>query len=109
MIRQHIDSYWKIYDDVAILINQITILIGLISFFNQQKIRFYIYLGPAENYIWTTTVGDDERFMFLQKQAGILDFTKFNMLDLTNHQVHPNEDGMKLIADYFINLLGESV
>lgn len=108
-IQKYLDSYWKIYDDYQILVNLVISLIGLTNFLSAQQIKYFLYLGPCENQIWEKNIGNEELFLFLQSQAGVIDLTKFNMLGLTGKQTHPDEQGMQVIADYFFNLLCEQV
>lgn len=106
--RQYADLYWRLYADKHILIKLMTGLIGLISFFNQEKIKYQIFLGPSENSLFNV-VGDDFRLGHLKSDPNVLDLEKFYMLGLTkNPKKHPDKQGMNLIADYFcgrINLL----
>ena len=109
--RQYANLYWRLYADKHILIKLITGLIGLISFFNQEKIKYQIFLGPSENDLFDVVI-NDFRLHYLKCNPYILDLEKFYMLGLTKTpKQHPDQQGMKLIADYFcdrVNLLCES-
>jgi len=80
-------------------------LIGLVSFFKSNNIRYVIYAGPADFKNQLTI--DDPFYQYLTNDPNVLDFLKFDMLGLTGQQRHPDRDGMQRIADYFINLLDE--
>ena len=105
--KKYSDYYWRLHNDHHILVNLITDLIGLISYFKQNDIQYLLYLGPDENNIYVDNVKDDVRFKFLNSELGVLDLAGFNMLALTGEQTHPTADGMRVIADYFFNLLCE--
>ena len=105
--KKYSDYYWRLHNDHHILVNLITDLIGLISYFKQNDIQYLLYLGPDENNIYVDNVKDDVRFKFLNSELGVLDLAGFNMLALTGEQTHPTTDGMRVIADYFFNLLCE--
>ena len=81
-------------------------LIGLICFFKIHNIDYKIFAGPK-------TPDADEQIMnqlafyqYLKIDPDVLDLVSFNMLDLTGTQGHPDQEGMRKIADYFINLFG---
>lgn len=79
-------------------------LIGLISFFKLNNIRYCIYAGPE---MGTVSIRDNNFYSCIASDPNVLNFRKFNMLALTGQQKHPDVEGMKVIADYFIKLLGE--
>jgi hypothetical protein len=84
-------------------------LLGLVSFFNVYNIDYRIFVGPqAVNYD-LQALDKDVFYQTLNNNPGILNLETFNMLSLTGAQKHPDEQGMKKIANHFINLLGEPV
>jgi hypothetical protein len=99
--RQYADFYWRLHADRHILINLLTSLIGLISFFNQENIKYQIFLGPREGDLFKV-IADDLRLEFLKQDINVLDLEKFYMLGLTKTpKQHPNIEGMQKISDYF--------
>jgi hypothetical protein len=80
-------------------------LVGLTAFFKSNCIQYLIYAGPEQFKNQLTT--DDPFYQFLSSDPGVLDLENFNMLALTGKQNHPDRDGMKQIADYFVNRLVE--
>ena len=104
---KYADYYWRLHSNHHLLVNLITDLIGLISYFKQNNVEYLIYLGPNENSIYADVIGNDLRFKLVNSDPHVLDLTEFNMLDLTGEQTHPTADGMRAIADYFFNLLCE--
>jgi hypothetical protein len=80
-------------------------LVGLVSFFKLNNIRYLIYAGPSAFKNELTL--DDPFYQYLLDDPSILNFLNFDMLSLTGKQEHPTADGMQIIADYFINLLDE--
>lgn len=111
-VIEYSNLYWKLHNDRQLLINVLTGLVGLTSYFSQNKIDYLIYLGPNENFIYSSNLKNDVRFDYLKKDPGILDLEKFYMLDiLEKKDQHPDRLGMQKISDYFyekINLLCES-
>ena len=103
--------YWKLYNERQLLINLLTLLIGLTGNFNHNNINYLIYLGPNENVMYTSNLKNDVRFAYLKKDSGLLDLEKFYMLDLLDKKdSHPDQIGMQKISDYFyekISLLCE--
>jgi len=103
--------YWKLYNERQLLINLLTLLIGLTGYFNHNNINYLIYLGPNENVMYTSNLKNDVRFAYLKKDSGLLDLEKFYMLDLLDKKdSHPDQIGMQKISDYFyekISLLCE--
>ena len=79
-------------------------LVGLISFFKLHNISYYIYAGPD---LQPVSIRDHDFYNYIANDPNVLDFRKFNMLDLTGQQTHPDIEGMQTIADYFIKLLFE--
>lgn len=79
-------------------------IVGLVGFFRQHNIRYYIYAGPD---LTPVSIRDNVFYNYIENDPGVLNLRKFNMLDLTGKQKHPEPDDMKIIAEYFINLLGE--
>lgn len=81
-------------------------IVGLISFFKQHNIRYYVYSGPdVQPFIDKNGIFYD----YLKNDPGVLSFKDFNMLDLTGAQKHPDGIGMQTIANYFISLLDGSM
>ena len=80
-------------------------LVGLTAFFRANRIRYLIYAGPEQFKNQLTT--NDPFYQFLMNDTSVLDFLNFNMLALTGKQTHPDRDGMRIIADYFVSLLDE--
>jgi hypothetical protein len=80
-------------------------LVGLVSFFKLNNIRYLIYAGPA-GFRSQLTI-DDPFYQWLAADTNILNFSNFDMLSLTGQQSHPDRAGMQRIADYFINRLDE--
>ena len=75
-------------------------IVALTGFFKANNIKYYIFNGPAE----IMSNESDDFLEYLASDSGVLDLTKFNMLELTGKQMHPDENGMRKIADYFIAL-----
>jgi hypothetical protein len=99
--RQYADFYWRLHTDRHILINLLTGLIGLVSFFNQEKIKYQIFLGPCEGDLFKV-IADDLRLEFLKQDINVLDLEKFYMLELTKTpKQHPTPEDMQKISDYF--------
>ena len=78
-------------------------LVGLVSFFKSNNIRYLIYAGPSD--FKNKLNVDDPFYQYLNNDPNVLNFLNFDMLSLTGNQTHPTTDGMQVIADYFINLL----
>ena len=75
-------------------------IIGLVAFFKENNIQYYVYNGPEE--LMSTT--NDIFYQYLYNDTRVLDLAKFNMLALTGNQAHSDIQGMRAIADYFIEL-----
>jgi hypothetical protein len=101
--KKYAEYYWRLHSDQQMLINQVTDLIGLVSFFKQQNIKYLIYLGPRENDLWAEHLKSDARFRYLNSDPGVVDLTSFYMLQETTSDRHPDDEGMQMIADYFYN------
>jgi len=80
-------------------------LVGLVSFFKLNNIRYLIYAGPSALAYHLTI--DDPFYQWLTADPNVLNFLNFDMLSLTGRQEHPDRVGMQAIADYFINRLDE--
>jgi hypothetical protein len=80
-------------------------LVGLVSFFKLNNIRYLIYAGPADFKSHVTV--DDPFYQCLTADPNVLNFLNFDMLSLTGRQDHPDRAGMQAIADYFVNQLAE--
>jgi hypothetical protein len=102
-------QYAKIYTALqkpdAVVADLFSRLVGLVSFFQSNNIRYVIYAGPEDFKIDLNS--NDPFYQYLTTDKNVLDFMQFNMLALTGQQSHPDVNGMKMIADYFVNLLGE--
>jgi hypothetical protein len=103
-VRQYAKLHTILQKPNAIAAELFSRLVGLTSFFRDNNIRYLVYAGPALNYDLTS---DDFFYQYLLKDPCVLNFDSFNMLELTGKQDHPDSEGMKLIADYFINRFGE--
>lgn len=82
-------------------------LLGLVSFFKIYNIEYRIFAGPQAINYDLQDLDKDVFYQTLNTDPCILSLESFNMLGLTSAQRHPDEQGMKKIADYFINLLDE--
>ena len=105
--RQFGKNYILLHDEQAALTRLMSDIIALAGFFNQHSIDYVIYSGP-KIYLTLDKIGKDIFYQYLKNDTRVLDLINFNMLELTGKQVHPDTNGMQLIADYFFNLLYES-
>jgi hypothetical protein len=80
-------------------------LVGLVSFFKLNNIRYLIYAGPAK--FRSQLNINDTFYQWLTADPNVLNFSNFDMLSLTGQQRHPDRAGMQAIADYFVNRLAE--
>jgi hypothetical protein len=103
VVNSWVRSSLLLHNDAAAYLQLFASLIGLIGFFQQHNIRYYIYNGPAQNNIFEPT----DLYQYLKKDPGVLDLQTFNMLALTGQQQHPDAAGMIKIADYFCDLLNQ--
>lgn len=94
--------FLKTNTDESLLLGLLPQLLGLTSFFKQNQIDYLIYFGPKEN---CETISDNILFKELQKDNHVLDLAKFNMLDLTGKQMHPDAGGMQKIFEFFYPML----
>ena len=101
VVRSWARSSLLLHNDEAAYLQLFASIIGLVGFFRQHSIRYYIYMGPSQNNIFEPT----DLYQYLKQDPGILDLLTFNMLALTGKQIHPNHAGMIKIADYFCELL----
>lgn len=97
-----------LHNEHAELTRLMSDIISLTAFFKQHNINYMIFSGPKV-YVHSDQVKSDRFYQYLQKDSKVLDLIGFNMLDLTGKQVHPDINGMQIIADYFFNLLCGSV
>jgi len=104
-VKQYAKIHTALQNPNAINAELFSRLVGLIAFFKSNNIQYLIYAGPADFKNQLTT--DDPFYQYLTMDPNVLDFLNFDMLALTGKQTHPDRDGMKAIADYFINLLDE--
>ena len=95
-----------LHNEKAELIRLWSELVSLTGFFKQHNIDYLIFSGPKIE-VDKDSVKDNIFYRYLLKDYRVLDLIDFNMLALTGKQVHPTEEGMQLIADYFFNLLYE--
>ena len=101
VVRSWARANLLLHNDEAAYLQLFASIIGLVGFFQQHNIRYYIYMGPSQNNIFEPT----DLYQYLKKDPGILDLLTFNMLALTGHQMHSDHAGMIKIADYFCDLL----
>ena len=101
VVRSWARANLLLHNDEAAYLQLFASLIGLVGFFRQHNIRYYIYNGPAQNNIFEPT----DLYQYLKRDPGVLDLETFNMLALTGRQQHPDPTGMATIADYFCKLL----
>jgi hypothetical protein len=97
-----------LHDEQAEFTRLASDIITLTAFFKLHKIDYLIYSGPKIQ-LTPENIESDTLYRYLLKDKNVLDLLKFNMLDLTGQQKHPDIIGMQLIADYFFNLLCEQV
>ena len=101
LVQTWFRSNLLLHNDEAAYMQLFASIIGLVGFFRQHNIRYYIYNGPAQNNVFEPT----DLYQYLKKDPGVLDLQTFNMLALTGSQSHPDHKGMIKIADYFCELL----
>ena len=93
--------YTLMFDQQASMVKLLSAVIGLAAFFRQHSIQYRIYNGPPD-----LNQFEPEQFSsYLCQDPNVLDLDKFNMLALTGSDNHPDQDGMRSIADYFIKIL----
>jgi hypothetical protein len=104
-VQMYSNLYWKLYSDKIMVMDLLTKLVGLVGFFNQTQIKYLIYLGPLENELYQI---DDCKMDYLIDK-NVLDLKTFSMLGLLGNQnIHPDVQGMEIIADYFYKKLRNS-
>jgi hypothetical protein len=103
-ITQYAKTHIALQQSEALNTNLLHGVIGLSSFFKTNNIRYLIYAGPSYA---KESLESDLFYQYLVSDPDVLDLLKFDMLSLTGQQKHPTVDGMKTIADYFINRLAE--
>jgi hypothetical protein len=104
-IKQYAEWYWRINTDQSLAIQLLTQLIGLTAFFQTHNIKYRIYFGPKE-----LEEIDNILYKTISQDKYVIDLVNFTMLEtITGTNKHPTIEGNKMIADYFINLLCESV
>jgi len=94
------DMGYALHDDTAEFTRICSDTLGLAAFLKIKNINYCIFTAPKIDIDC-----QDALYKELQQDINILDPLKFNMLDLTGQQKHPDKDGMQLIADYFYNLI----
>lgn len=105
-VQKWADIGFTLHDELAEFNRICSELIGLTAFFKQHNINYLIYTGPKIE-LSSDILKNDILYQYLKNDIRILDLITFNMLGLTGKQVHPDIDGMQLIADYFFSLLCE--
>jgi hypothetical protein len=101
-------SSFLLHNERAELTRVMSELIGMTSFFKQHNIKYLIYTGP-KILVEPAEIADDTFYQYLKQDRSVLDLAEFNMLALTGEQRHPDKTGNEIIADYFFNLLCESM
>jgi len=100
--RQYADGFFKINTNESLMLQLMPQILGLIAFFKQHNIDYYIYFGPKQDF---RGVQNNILFQELQKDPGVVDLIEFNMLDLTGRQKHPTDGGMQQIFEFFYEKL----
>jgi hypothetical protein len=103
-VKDWVELGFSLHNEDAEFTRLCSDVLGLTAFLKSKNINYCIFSGPANNLSC-----DDTLYKELQQDTKVLDLLEFNMLGLTGKQVHPTEEGMQLIADYFFNLLCEQV
>ena len=104
-VKQYAKLHTVLQKPAAINAELFCRLVGLVSFFRSNGIRYLIFAGPAD--FKNQLNLDDPFYQSLTNDSNILNLSTFDMLSLTGQQRHPDRAGMKTIADYLINLLAE--
>jgi hypothetical protein len=102
-VKQYAKIHTALQKSNAINAELFSRIIGLVSFFKSNNIRYLIYAGPSD--LKNELMISDPFYQYLTTDPNVLNFLNFDMLSLTGKQDHPTADGMQAIADYFINLL----
>ena len=90
-----------LHDERAEFTRLMSDIIAMTAFFKQHNIDYMIFTGP-KIHLNPDELDLDVFYQYLKKDYHVLDLLEFNMLDLTGKQIHPDIDGMQLIADYFL-------
>jgi len=78
--------------------------VGLASFFKTNNIRYLIYAGPS---FALERLSSDSFYHYLLTDSNVLNLETFDLLSTAGTPgKHPDQAGMRRIADYFINRLG---
>ena len=101
-VKTYANGHFALHNDTAEFSKLIANLIGLTAFFKQNNIGYLIYSGPE---VPPIDMSQDAMYLYLSKNAGVLDLLNFNMLGITGKQQHPAAEGMQQIANYFYQLL----
>ena len=99
-VNNYMKMYVQLYNQYAEIEKLRSKIVGLVAFFNAAGIQYYVYNGPSE----LMSSDNDDFYQYLSNESGVLDLNKFNMLALTGKQAHPDIQGMRTIANYFIKL-----
>lgn len=103
-VKDWAEMGFSLHNDDAEFTRLCSDVLGLAAFLRSKNIKYCIFTGPAINLNIRDTLYSE-----LKLDNNVLDLFEFNMLGLTGQQKHPDVVGMQLIADYFFNLLCESV
>ena len=114
-IKDYANSIFMHQRDNALWAQLFSNLVGLISFFKTNDIEYRIFLGPdlinnpgESSTEYKDIILQDVFYQLcISKDTSVLSLIDFNMLRVANTTMHPDANGMQLIADYFINLLCE--
>ena len=125
-IRKYANSIFMHQRYNALCAQLFSNLVGLISFFKANNIKYRIFSGPSlvngvnhnvpinpvnsRAIECKDTILQDAFYQHcISKDTNVLSLIDFNMLSVADANVpaHPTPEGMQKIADYFINLLCE--
>ena len=119
-IKDYANSIFMHQRDNALCAQLFSNLVGLTSFFKTNDIEYRIFLGPdlindpLINNPGGSSTGYKDIILqdgfyqrCISKDTSVLSLIDFNMLHVANTTMHPDANGMQLIADHFINLLCE--
>ncbi len=112
LATQYSTLFCKLNSEVSLLTNLYVQILGLAAFLKQQNIKYLIYFGQQEVAINLTI--DTRLYQSIAIDSNVLSLIDFSVLGSIlgqsphNLPVHPDRGDMKLIADYFYNLLDTS-
>jgi len=92
---------FNVMDEKAETSKLLSDIVGLINFFKQHNIDYFVFSGPQ---MIADCITDDFN-LYLQQDNCVIDLKNFNMLSLTGSTAHPDINGMQKIADFFIEKL----